>query len=106
MPLLCADRLLLAPNDPLQDLPGLRHDEPQTVEVIEHFEQFRPLECGNRVGQLAAFAKCIDQGVIGRLSCIVSLPEKRYDWLLNPIVNIRKVNYVGSTCLGTYGQIR
>lgn len=61
MPLLCADRLLLSPDDPLQDLPGLRHDEPQTVEVIEHFEQFRPLECGNRIGQLAAFAKCIDQ---------------------------------------------
>ena len=43
MPLLCADRLLLAPNDPLQDLPGLRHDEPlsrkrwQFGDRIEHY---------------------------------------------------------------------
>jgi hypothetical protein len=44
-------------HDPLQQLTGLGHHKPQTIEVDQHLEQLRTVERFHAIRQLAAFAK-------------------------------------------------
>jgi hypothetical protein len=49
--------LLMTADDALEDLSGFCHHEAQTVQVIQDLEQLVSFECGDGIGQLAAFAQ-------------------------------------------------
>ena len=48
-------------NNTGEQLPGFRHHEPEAVEIVERFKQFRALESCNGLRQLAALAQGMDQ---------------------------------------------
>ena len=52
-------------NDALQQLPRLRHHEPQAVQVDKDFEQLRTVKSFNRLGELAALAQGSDEIAAG-----------------------------------------
>jgi len=57
-----------APGNSGQQLARLRHNEPEAVQIVQHFQQFPAIEVLYRVSQLAALAKGVYQIQSGLVS--------------------------------------